>query len=252
MESLSDVHGIQDRPAGGNASSLAGATRTHDGRVDGGDSPEAHATFGATLMPSQVTHEQPETGVSRPQTTYSANQCGWSDGLREALEEAQLDLGDLTIEQIVPSCRDDWVRSVLDLEYEAWLPSRERRAPGSRPGPQRTEAQDRPRVRHRAQYARFSGSTLRTDPAVPKMSSRVPGKIRQLSCLWRRRKHSGGLFEKPSVPDNRCLQPVGPPKWELMAPITAEDVERSLKGMKDGAPGPDGRKLKDVRAISFD
>ena len=60
------------------------------------------------------------------------------------------------------------------------------------------------------------------------------------------------LFERPSVPDNRCPQPVGPPKWELMAPITAEDVERSLKGMKDSAPGPDGRKLKDFRAIPTD
>ena len=60
------------------------------------------------------------------------------------------------------------------------------------------------------------------------------------------------LFEQPSVHDNRCPQPVGPPKWELMVPITTEDVEQSLKGMKDGAPGPDGRKLKDVRAIPLD
>ena len=43
-----------------------------------------------------------------------------------------------------------------------------------------------------------------------------------------------------------------PPKWELMAPITAEDVDRSLKGMKDAALSPDGRKLKDVRAIYTD
>ena len=50
------------------------------------------------------------------------------------------------------------------------------------------------------------------------------------------------LFERASVPDDRCPQPVGPPKWELMAPITA----------KDGAPSPDGRKLKDVTAIPTD
>ena len=37
-----------------------------------------------------------------------------------------------------------------------------------------------------------------------------------------------------------------------IAPITAEDVERSVKGMKDGALGPDGRNLKDMRAIPFD
>ena len=45
---------------------------------------------------------------------------------------------------------------------------------------------------------------------------------------------------------------MGPPKWELMAPITAEDVKQSLKGMKDGALGSDGRNLKDMRAILFD
>ena len=60
------------------------------------------------------------------------------------------------------------------------------------------------------------------------------------------------LFERTLVPDNRCPQPVGPPKWERMATITTEDVERSLMGMKDGAPGPDGQKLKDVRAIPHD
>ena len=60
------------------------------------------------------------------------------------------------------------------------------------------------------------------------------------------------LFERTLVPDNRCPQPVGPPKWELMATITTEDVKRSLMGMKDGAPGPDGQKLKDVRAIPHD
>ena len=42
------------------------------------------------------------------------------------------------------------------------------------------------------------------------------------------------------MPDDRCPQPVGLPKWELMAPITAGDVDRSLNGMKDEALGPDG------------
>ena len=81
------------------------------------------------------------------------------------------------------------------------------------------------------------------------MSSQAPGKILQLIFLWECRSLYGSLFERASVPDDRCPQPVGLPKWELMAPITAGDVDRSLNGMKDGALGPDGRKLKDVRAI---
>ena len=93
LESLSCVHGTQDSPAGGSASSLAGANGTKDGRVEGGDFSEAHTTFGATSMPSQVTQEQPETGVPVPQTTDSAEQCAWSDALRRALE-THLDLGE--------------------------------------------------------------------------------------------------------------------------------------------------------------
>lgn len=48
------------------------------------------------------------------------------------------------------------------------------------------------------------------------------------------------------MPDDKCLKPVWPPKWELMVPMKDEDVDRSLKEMKDGAPGQDGRKLKNV------
>ena len=137
LESLTGAHGTQDGPAGGSASSLAGLG-THDGRVDEGDSSEAHATFGASLLPSlEVTREQPETGVSRPQTTDSSEQCGWSDALRTVLEGALLDLGEVTLDEIAPGCPDDRVRSALDAEYEAWLLSRERRVAGSRTQPQR-------------------------------------------------------------------------------------------------------------------
>ena len=116
---LTGAHGTNDDPAGGSASSLAGHG-THDCEVDGGDSPEAHATFSATSLPSlEVTREQPETGASGPQMTDSLEQCGWSDALRTALEGAHLDLGEVTLDEIVPSCPDDQVRSALDAEYEA-------------------------------------------------------------------------------------------------------------------------------------
>ena len=61
----------------------------------------------------------------------------------------------------------------------------------------------------------YSASTIGTDPAVPKMSSRVPGKILQLIFLWECR----SLFAQTLVPDDKCLQPVWPPKWEPMTPI---------------------------------
>ncbi|CAH3033365.1 unnamed protein product, partial [Porites evermanni] len=199
--------------------------------------------LGLTITSKTMAEQFPSrySEVSGPQMTDSTEQCGWSDALRRALEGVHLDLGEVTIEEIVPGCPDNRVRSALDIAYEAWLPSRERHAPGSRPQPQRTEAQDRPRVRRRAQYARvrpeytknrsrcaqdvISGA-WQDPPATLPMGTQQP--------FWR------SLFERTSVPDNRCPQPVGPPTWELMAPIKTEDVERSLKGMKDGAPGPDG------------
>ena len=55
-------------------------------------------------MPSQVTQEQPEIGALGPQTNDSVEQWGCSDALRKALEGAQLDLGDVLLDQIVPGC----------------------------------------------------------------------------------------------------------------------------------------------------
>lgn len=91
------MHQTQDSPVGGSSSSLAGANGTLDGRVNGGDSPEAHASFGASSL---------------PQTTDSVDQCGWSDALKKALEGTQLDLEDITLEEIVPGCPDNRVECV--------------------------------------------------------------------------------------------------------------------------------------------
>ena len=73
--------------------------------------------------------------------------------MRKALEGAKLDLEEVLLDQIVLNCPDERVRNVLDEEYKSWLPLSERHAPGPCPRPQRTGAQDRPRVRRRAQYA---------------------------------------------------------------------------------------------------
>jgi len=58
------------------------------------------------------------------------------------------------------------------------------------------------------------------------------------------------LFEQPSHPADRTFHPVGSTKWELLDLISSDEVTKVLSRMKDSAPGPDGRKLKDVRALS--
>ena len=76
LESLSGVHATQDSPSGGSASSLEGANGTKDGRVEGGDSSKAHATFGATSMPSQVTQEQLRPGFPGPKRLTLPSSAG--------------------------------------------------------------------------------------------------------------------------------------------------------------------------------
>ena len=75
----------------------------------------------------------------------------------------------------------------------------------------------------------------REPPASLPMSTQEP--------FWR------NLFETPSVPNSRSPPVVRQVRWELLHPISAEDVTRALKEMKDGTPGPDGRRLQDVKTI---
>ena len=114
-------------------------------------------------------------------------------------------------------------------------------------------ASDRSRVKRRAQYAsvqrEYNKNRSRCAQNVISGAWRDPPAqlpLDKQEAFWR------SLFEHRSVPDDRSPEPVGPPKWELVAPITTEEVAKSLKGMKDGAPSPDGRELKDVRAIPLD
>ena len=168
------------------------------------------------------------------------------------LLSANLDLRTMQLGDINPGQPDDRVREALDDEYRRWLPPCERRrpAPACRAP---TPASDRPRVKRRAQYARvqrlYNKNRTRCAQDVISGAWQDPPAtlpLEEQEPFWR------SLFEHPSVPDDRTPDPVGPPKWELLAPITSEEVAKSLGGMKDGAPGPDGRKLKDVKAIPFD
>ena len=93
------------------------------------------------------------------------------------------------------------------------------------------------RVIH-AVRSRSSQGNWHEPPASLPMSVQEP--------FWR------DLFETISVSDSQSLPIIGEMHWELMHPITTEDVVRALKKIKDDAPGPDGRKLANVKAISAD
>ena len=65
-----------------------------------------------------------------------------------------------------------------------------------------------------------------------------------METYWR------GIFEMPSVPDGRNPSCLRGPRWEVVKPVTADDVSYGLKDVAgDTAAGPDGRVKKDVKAI---
>ena len=74
-------------------------------------------------------------------------------------------------------------------------------------------------------------------------SSQIP--LADLDNFWRE------IFPTPSVEDTRSPTPAGSTQWGLVAPIPRDELLATRKGMKDGAPGPDGRKLRDLKGISL-
>ena len=133
------------------------------------------------------------------------------------------------LDSISPGQPDDRVKEALDEEYRRWLPPRERRQ--SLPPRQALQrVSDRPRVKRRAQYARvpreYNKNRSRCAQNVISGAWRDPPAqlpLDKQEAFWR------SLFEHPSVPDDRSPEPVGPPKWELVAPITTEEVAKSLR-----------------------
>lgn len=57
------------------------------------------------------------------------------------------------------------------------------------------------------------------------------------------------LFEHPLHREDRSFHHAGSTTQELLDPISSDEVAKALSTMKDCTPGPDGHKLKDVRAL---
>lgn len=57
-----------------------------------------------------------------------------------------------------------------------------------------------------------------------------------------------GLFSKPSKPDSRNPERVGPVVWELLGSISDDEVDRHLRTMSNGSAGPDGISAKSVKS----
>ena len=57
-----------------------------------------------------------------------------------------------------------------------------------------------------------------------------------------------GIFETPSVEDNRTPQPAGPIQWGIVEPISEAELEETCI-MKSKAPGPDGMGVNQLKQL---
>lgn len=57
------------------------------------------------------------------------------------------------------------------------------------------------------------------------------------------------IFSKPSKRDERPVEAINPPQWEIASPIGVDEVKSAQKSLKKGAPGKDGLKAVQVKAL---
>ena len=180
----------------------------------------------------------------------------WAGQVRNAICHLGVPDG-IDLDAINPGNPNDDSRAMLDAEYARWLPplagSERQRPPRQRPGAPRVRTGQpgrSARAKRRAAYSRTQrlfkisrkrcarnvlSSTWEEEPFPVPMALQEP--------YWR------SIFETASKHDDRRPPPKGPVEWSLVAPITVEDVTRAIKGMSDGAPGPDGRTLGDLKRL---
>ena len=107
------------------------------------------------------------------------------------------------------------------------------------------------RAKRRAAYSRIQAlyKKSRTSCAPTILSGQwhevAPSlELREQVAYWK------DLFETKSQNDSREPPAEGPPEWEIVAPVTTEEVKRHIRGIKDDAAGPDGNPRKDLRRLT--
>lgn len=186
----------------------------------------------------------------------------WRSRLEESISASGIHLPGQCVEAILdPQKSKAEVRELVSAAYDAWIPARESR-PRAAPGTRSNRGIGRPKPTKRAlrrqNFARlqrlFKRSRKRAAAAVldnswESLADDLPGvSLTDQEEFWK------PLFEAPSQPDPRqpdCHEV----NWDLAKPVSSEEVRRVIygpKGMKDGAPGPDGLKLRDLKRFETD
>ena len=168
------------------------------------------------------------------------NDYQWRESLRAALasqaETALIDPELLTYVTQAPRGDPGIIQTTIDRDLLGLLPPVEGR--GHQDQPPCQEARNA-RARRRAQYSRIQALYRKSRRACAStvLASQWKGMTPALP-LARQTAYWRPLFETPSIRDSREPSRARP-IWDIVHPFSDEEVARSLRAMKDGAPGPD-------------
>ena len=166
---------------------------------------------------------------------------------------------DIRWDVVTPGCPSAAAREALDEEYLTWSKHRFPAPPSRRtfrekgavpPAAPRPSIYNSSKQRRRANYRR-------TQDLWKRNRTRCANEV--LTGQWKEESSFlppadmfsfwGDMFSKPSEIDRRSPTPVSDPIWQLMSPVTDEELANTISKSKSSAPGPDGIKLSDVKKV---
>ena len=177
-------------------------------------------------------------------TTPDHSPNRWAVEVQTTIEQLGVPAG-IDIDAINPGLVNNHTRDILDAEYARWLPplaGPKRRPPRRWSGTPRVRTglpASTVRGRRRTSYARtqrsFRLSRKRSANNVlsgtwEEQPSPVP--VATQEPYWR------GVFQQASMHDDCRPPPKGPVEWDLVNPITIEEVTNAWRGPRAGSPIP--------------
>ena len=240
---------------------------------------EERARCGAPLIRENF----PEVGVSADKASCDEHLDTWWAKIKFTIQDYSF-LGGLDADLLTRDVLTDEVRQAIDLDFRLWVDSitarklagvvpprrqnrrnrRNRRESTEHAGaahvvpngsgmgrdrigkPHRKSARNERKAAYKKVQQLFKRKRARCarevldgswEKPIPRLS------LEELEPFWR------GVFETESVVDERDPDPIGPVLWNIVEPITLDELQLTIKAMKAGAPGPDGMVLSQLKKL---
>ena len=158
---------------------------------------------------------------------------------------------ELLHEVLLSPCGDrELLQELIDVDLLGFFPPAERPRRNVRRRPEQ-QAPVTSRAKRRAAYSRVQAlykksrtSCARTILAGKWREVAPSVELREQVAYWKT------LFEHESQEDSREPPAEGAPEWEIVNPVTKDEVARHMRGLKDGAAGPDGKLRKHLKGLN--